>query len=129
MNQSLKAMMVAGMVAIALPALTGAADAQPVAGQWNYLTLSSCTLGTTAVVGQTGTYTYLNVSAYGFNTSSGMYNYLVPTFSVLDERQAIVLAQFCQVGASIVAYYSGPNSNPAWGPFEFYPFLNAGVNF
>jgi hypothetical protein len=123
MNQSLKTMMVVGMAAIALPALTGAADAQPVPGQWNYLVMSSCSLGTT------GTGTVLNVSAYGFNTSNNTYSYLVPTFQVLDERQAIVLAQFCQVGASIVAYYSGPNSNPAWGPFEFYPFLNAGVNF
>jgi hypothetical protein len=111
MNQSLKAMMVAGVVAMGLSALTAPADAQPVPG-WNLLMFSYC------VAGSTGTSTYLDVSASTLNTSNNTYTYALPTIVVQDERQAIVVAQYCAAGTSIYGWYS-PNSNPAWGPFSF----------
>jgi hypothetical protein len=127
MNQSLKAMMVAGVVAMGLPVLTAPADAQPVAGQWNSLIMESCILG--AVGDSAGANTPLEVNAAAYNYSSAVYNYPV-TFTVYG-GQAVILSPFCEVGGTsssvaIYAFYNGPNSNPPWGPFSFWPALNAG---
>jgi hypothetical protein len=127
MNQSLKAMMVAGVVAMGLSALTAPADAQPVVGQWNPLVMVSCTLG--AIGDSAGANTPLEVEAAAYDTSDGFYDSYV-TFTVYG-GEAVILSPFCEVGGSsssvfIYAVYNGPNNNPPWGPFLFWPALNAG---
>jgi hypothetical protein len=127
MRQSLKAMMVAGVAAMGLSVLTAPADAQPVPGQWNYLVMQNCSVG--AVGGDVaGANTPLQVIAEAYG--NGGYNYGV--YFTVYGGLAVILSQFCEAGNSsrspvfIYAFYNGPNNNPPWGPFDFWPSLNTG---
>ena len=107
MHRSVKAMTVAGMVAIGLPLLTGGADAQNV-GQWNLVRPRIC-------------------ETYGYSSPDGsrvITNLIVWTdtysFTVSDSLTISTLLKFCYDGSAFYGYDAGPT---IWSDFYVTPGL------
>jgi hypothetical protein len=98
MNQSLKAMMVAGMVAIGVPLLTGAANAQtvPPNSAWNLVNPSVCYSSTDNA---SQPFVYLASK----NSTGGLAFQAV----VLDESVHSVLLKYCSDGTQFYALWNG----------------------
>jgi hypothetical protein len=105
MHQSLKATMVAGIAAMALPALTGAADAQVVG--WNLISAYSCQA-------------YIWTDATGNSTTRLVVrtNTTPSYIAVVQDSVAIsALLKFCDDGVSFWGYWDG---SPWTGGFVGY---------
>jgi hypothetical protein len=120
MFRAVKAMTVAGMIAMGVPLLTEAANAQAVLGQWNILRAAYCwTQQQFNPDGSLGT-NYLTVVGNNPYTSPGSPGYNYFSFFVSDSAVIPILFKWCASGNFFYVIAESQGASVPWNSVFVY---------